>query len=191
LVDAREHKTSLSHPLRIDAVSVPGTGGQIGMTICPGKQGRSLYGPPWKRDLRLDVQAVQAWRPDLVVTLMEPEELAELRVAELGLELERAGIRWLHFPIPDLEAPGPLFAELWSARGAEVWGILRAGGRVLLHCRGGLGRTGTVAAQLLVELGEEPEAAMRTVREARPGAIETASQEAYVRRLGAGRPPAR
>jgi ADP-ribosyl-[dinitrogen reductase] hydrolase len=51
---------------------------------------------------------------------------------------------------------------------------------VLLHCMGGLGRSGMVAARLLVELGEEPRTAIQRVRAARPGAIETAAQEAYV-----------
>jgi len=51
---------------------------------------------------------------------------------------------------------------------------------VLIHCTGGLGRSGMIAARLLVELGEEPRLAMQRVRAARPGAIETAAQEAYV-----------
>jgi ADP-ribosyl-[dinitrogen reductase] hydrolase len=45
---------------------------------------------------------------------------------------------------------------------------------------GGLGRSGMIAARLLVELGEEPRAAIQRVRAVRRGAIETAAQEAYV-----------
>ena len=45
---------------------------------------------------------------------------------------------------------------------------------------GGLGRSGMIAARLLVELGEEPRAAIQRVRQVRPGAIETAAQEDYV-----------
>jgi ADP-ribosyl-[dinitrogen reductase] hydrolase len=51
---------------------------------------------------------------------------------------------------------------------------------VLLHCRGGLGRSGTIAARLLVELGENPRVAIDRVRRARHGAIETPAQEAHV-----------
>jgi len=32
-----------------------------------------------------------------------------------------------------------------------------AGEAIVIHCRGGLGRTGIVAARLLVEFGEDPE----------------------------------
>jgi ADP-ribosylglycohydrolase len=42
-------------------------------------------------------------------------------------------------------------------------------------------RTGTVAGRLLVEFGDQPESAIKKVRDARPGAIETAAQERYVR----------
>ena len=57
---------------------------------------------------------------------------------------------------------------------------LLAGHRVLVHCRGGLGRAGTVAARLLVELGVPAVEAIRRVRAARPGAIETIEQQQYV-----------
>ena len=44
----------------------------------------------------------------------------------------------------------------------------------------GLGRTGTIAARLAIELGETPETALRRVRAARKGAVETHEREAYV-----------
>jgi ADP-ribosyl-[dinitrogen reductase] hydrolase len=54
------------------------------------------------------------------------------------------------------------------------------GGRVLVHCKGGLGRAGTIAARLLVELGEKPENAIAQVRLVRIMAIETGVQEDHV-----------
>jgi ADP-ribosyl-[dinitrogen reductase] hydrolase len=51
---------------------------------------------------------------------------------------------------------------------------------VLVHCRGGLGRAGTVAGALLIKLGETPERALRKVRAARPRAGETLGQERYL-----------
>lgn len=67
--------------------------------------------------------------------------------------------------------------------GVELCALLRDGGRVLVHCRGGLGRAGTVAARLLVELGDPAAVAVECVRQARPGAIETAAQLEYVLNL--------
>lgn len=51
---------------------------------------------------------------------------------------------------------------------------------MLVHCRGGLGRAGTIAARLLVELGMQPTEAIAGVRAVRPGAIETSDQEKFV-----------
>jgi ADP-ribosyl-[dinitrogen reductase] hydrolase len=62
--------------------------------------------------------------------------------------------------------------------------MLQHGGRVVVHCRGGLGRAGTVAARMLVELGSTPQEAIRRVRASRRGAIETPAQEAYVMAIG-------
>jgi ADP-ribosyl-[dinitrogen reductase] hydrolase len=50
----------------------------------------------------------------------------------------------------------------------------------VVHCKGGLGRAGTIAAKLFIELGHSPDDAVRRVRAARPGAIETPSQRDYV-----------
>lgn len=47
---------------------------------------------------------------------------------------------------------------------AELRRAQRRRGSVLLHCRGGLGRAGTIAARLRVELGTEPEAAILVVK---------------------------
>jgi ADP-ribosyl-[dinitrogen reductase] hydrolase len=179
-------RTSVSHPLWVDSMSVPGLPGLIGMTICPGKKGDSVYGPPWDRDLRADVGVIRAWGAAVVVTLMESHEFELLGVTELGAEVERAGMRWLHLPIPDLGAPGEVFLRSWRERGPELHDALACGEQVLLHCRGGLGRTGTIAAQPLIERGMRPEDAIREVRRTRPGAIETGAQERYLRGLMPG-----
>ena len=88
---------------------------------------------------------------------------------------------WAHLPIRDVDVPAVPFLSGWPAVRADLLGRLDAGGRVVVHCRGGLGRAGLVAALLLIENGPPAEAAIRTVRAARPGTIETAAQERYVR----------
>lgn len=54
------------------------------------------------------------------------------------------------------------------------------GRKTLVHCIAGRGRSGTMAALYLVYRGFSGEAAVRHVRERRPGAIETPEQEALV-----------
>jgi protein-tyrosine phosphatase len=79
------------------------------------------------------------------------------------------GLQWVHLPIPDVCPPDHRFEAEWAVAGPELRRIIRRGGSVLVHCRGGLGRAGTVAARLLVELGMEPAEAIAAVRQARSG----------------------
>lgn len=176
--------TSQTHPLRIEPVTAPG-GGLIGMTFCPGKHQMGGLGGHWRRDLVLDLEVIRDWGAVAVVTLMEEHELHRYQVASIGAEVTARGMAWLHLPIVDVNIPDAAFETLWQEAGPRLCAWLRAGERVLLHCRGGLGRTGTIAARLLIELGLPPEEAIRAVRAARQGTIETGAQEAYVRSLAA------
>jgi ADP-ribosyl-[dinitrogen reductase] hydrolase len=180
-------KTSESSPLFIAEVGAGSIEGRIGITLCPGKRGPSLRSATtWQRDLAADLDVIRRWGAEVVVTLVEGWEMEKLGVADLGDRVRRAGLVWLHLPIVDGEPPGPGFELAWQDVGPRVHGTLADGGRVLVHCRGGLGRAGTVAARLLVESGADPLDAIAMVRRARQGAIETEAQRRYVERLGAG-----
>ena len=134
----------------------------------------------WDRDLSLDLDAIRDWGAAAVVTLVEPKELVVLRVEHLGEEVLRRRMLWFHLPIIDVSTPDEGFERQWEVAGNELRMLLRSGRDVLVHCRGGLGRAGTIAARLLIELGMEPATAIRQVRAVRPGAIETLEQEKYV-----------
>ncbi|MFL2550907.1 MAG: tyrosine-protein phosphatase [Arenicellales bacterium] len=64
---------------------------------------------------------------------------------------------------------------------AEWFSAITRGERILLHCAAGLGRTGTVAAGLLMLAGQSADSAIKQVRTARPGTVESASQEQFLR----------
>ena len=96
-------------------------------------------------------------------------------------------MRWFHLPIADVSIPDERFETQWDAASEELCSLLRGRLDVLVHCRGGLGRAGTIAARLLVELGMEPKKAIVNVRAARPGAIETTEQQGMRPRLRARR----
>lgn len=173
--------TSTSHPLRIDALAIPGAAGLIGLSFCPGKcQCHALSGH-WQRDLDRDLQAVAAWGANAVVNLMEDHEMHALGVADTRARMP-AGIEYIRLPIPDMGIPDVRWEREWRETGAALRSTLLRGGRVFVHCKGGLGRTGVVAARLLVEFGVAPAQAVSLVRQARPGTIETAQQVDYVMR---------
>lgn len=174
-------RTSRSHPLRVDSFAVGAAGGRVGMASCPGKQGRDVWGGHWSRDLEADVAALRDWGAHVVVTLVEDHELELLKVPQLGQAVQTAGMAWRHAPIPDMHAPDERFEALWPTLAAELTEILGRGGRVIVHCRAGLGRTGVVAALLAIELGDTPAQAIWRVRATRRRVIETPGQSHYVK----------
>ena len=173
-------KTSISHPLRIDEVKTPNGSGIIGMTLCPGKKIKSAMSGVWDRDLDIDLQAIQAWGAQALVNLIEEHEHDLLHVPNYVEKVKSFPMGFYHLPITDVHPPDERFIGLWKSTGPRLRHILQGGGKILIHCRGGLGRTGTVAAQLLVELGMKHKEANKAVRDARHGTIETRDQEEYV-----------
>jgi ADP-ribosyl-[dinitrogen reductase] hydrolase len=178
-------KTSLTHPLRIAAVSAWPSFGRVGITFCPGKHDQHARSGYWDRDLALDLDTIRDWGAAAVVTLLEHKELMLLKVDRLGEEVLRRNMLWFHLPIVDVSVPDEQFEQEWKVAGEELRSMLRRKLNVLVHCRGGLGRAGTITARLLVELGMEPTNAIAIVRAARPGTIETRDQERYVLNIAA------
>ena len=174
--------TSQSHPIRIDYVTPDRCQGRIGMTLCPGKQEANAISGDWQRDLALDLQRIRNWGACGVVSLMEKEEMEWYGVADLPEKTLALGMQHFHLPIVDMDIPREGFEENWVVSGAELRSLLLSGDSIVIHCLGGLGRTGTITARLLIELGMDADTAISRVRTARPGAIQTIQQEVYVRR---------
>ncbi len=176
-------RTSEDSPLRLAAVT-PGDGqGRIGITLCPGKTDPAAMSGPVDRDLPTDLDAIRDWGVTAMVSLITDEEIDYLGVSDLEKEVRDRHMEWWHAPIPDEQPPDPAFEREWAVAGEAIRDRLRLGFDVLVHCKGGLGRAGTIAARLLVELGADPGDAIRRVRGARsPDAIETTCQEEHVRR---------
>jgi ADP-ribosyl-[dinitrogen reductase] hydrolase len=152
------------------------------MTFCPGKKQTDALSGVWDRDLDADMKSIKAFGAIALVTLMPDGELHSLDVSPARIRdaASGLGIEWYQLPIPDEGIPGASFEDLWADAGKRLRELLKAGHSIVIHCKGGLGRTGTVAARLLVEFGVEPEIAVQSVRKARPGTIENKLQERYV-----------
>jgi protein-tyrosine phosphatase len=172
-------KTSATAPIYVDFLDAADTGlaGRIGLTIAPGKRD----GPLWDRDLDTDLGRLrEEYKCNLLVSLMEPHEYDWLGIADLFERASEHGIDTIRFPIEDASVPSPeempRFAELIQ----QILSAAGAGKTVVIHCRGGLGRSGTIAAACLVALGHPPAQAIERVRDVRPGAVETFTQEQWV-----------
>ena len=179
-------RTSETDPLRVDLVDNAelGVPGNLGMTIAPGMKD-DARGGRWERDLDADLRRLkEAYNTDVLVSLMEQEEYERFGIADLTQRTEAFGIEVLHFPITDVSTPRQSQTDEYATLVQTIIDRLARGETVVIHCRGGLGRTGTVAATVLVALGHPTDEAIGIVREARSHrAIETFEQEEYVRRF--------
>lgn len=116
-----------------------------------------------------------------VLSLLTPEEQRDLELRNEPVEVLQRGMQFLSFPIPDRQIPRS--EAKWSEVLETVAADLSAGKNVLVHCRQGIGRTGLVAACLLVKNGMSPGAAVDSVSAARGLPVpETSEQRDWIDR---------
>src|SRR5258708_10640129 len=87
----------------------------------------------------------------LVVSLLESEEAAQLDLVQEAGVAKSKGVDFISFPIPDRGVPASMQAAL-SLLG-KIAKVLGAGKNVAVHCRQGIGRSGSIAARVLVTSG--------------------------------------
>lgn len=102
---------------------------------------------------------------DMVVSLLEPEEAAQLVLEGEAAAAASSGVAFRAFPIPDRGVPTSKKAVANLA--AEIVGALEDGRNVAVHCRQGIGRSGLIVGGVLVAAGSEPATALATIAEAR------------------------
>lgn len=109
-----------------------------------------------------------AWREagvEMVVSLLEPEEAAQLVLEDEAAAAASSGIAFRAFPIPDRGVPTS--KESVAELAGELRDALEKGRSVAVHCRQGIGRSGLIVGGVLVAMGKKPDAALRAVADAR------------------------
>ena len=116
---------------------------------------------------------------DVVLSLLESSEEKEMGLEAEARSVQAQGLQFMSFPIPDRQIPK---SEARLARTLDVLDrALKDAKNVLVHCRQGVGRSGLVAACLLVRKGMSPGAAIEKVSAARGVAVpETEEQRIWI-----------
>jgi len=102
---------------------------------------------------------------DVVLSLLEKTEEKELNLEKEAETSGAQGVDFSSLPIPDRQAPTSE-AQV-TATLDRMTQALKSGKNVLVHCRQGIGRSGLIAACLLIRKGMSPGAALEQVTAAR------------------------
>lgn len=181
-------KTSTTNPIMVNWVDdAPKRGGKLGITFAPGKSGSGGDGR-WQRDLVTDLKTLQTLGTDVLVCLLPDHELVHLGIPTLITEAS-ARFTVLRLPIADGGVPtDPVALQ------AVVDAISReraAGKNVVVHCRGGLGRAGTVGGCVLKSLGLADDVVFEQLKRRHPDRCpENDDQRQFIRAFQPTTPPA-
>lgn len=149
--------------------ALPVGGGTLALSSLPGRGG----------DYVGDLEVYREWKPGIVLSMTTEAEFIEVGAPHFGSDIQGLASRWCHLPVRDFGTPDAEMEAKWPEVSQAVRSALKGGGRVIVHCKGGCGRSGMVALRLMVECGEDRFTALNRLRALRDCAVETKEQLAW------------
>ncbi len=126
----------------------------------------AIFAHPRGGDWLLDeIRALKDNGLDVIVSLLTKEEDKELSLLEEKAMCETVGSEFMQFPIADVSVPASRTATLELVNTLDE--LLSKGRNVGIHCLAGVGRSGMIAACLLMMRGLSPEEALEEVSNTR------------------------
>ena len=162
-----------------DYVEPEGVSGKIILTCFPGRKDKEIS---FNDQLFLDeLKFFHQLNCSAIVSLVEDSEFEKMYDKKLFVhQIYNNNLNWFHLPIMDLKAPDHKFIDKWQTTKTLLKNDLIDGKNIVIHCMGGKGRSGTIAAILLIEFGNNNKDVIEIVRKKRKGAIETKEQEDFI-----------
>lgn len=162
---------TMNHPFTILPLD---NGAGLIFTPCPGTK---------EADLKTSLTQLAAAGANAVLTLMSREEMQRNQVTDLPLLCAELNLQWFHLPIEDDHAPEREFNSAWQTSKVQIHALLEAGKSIAIHCKGGSGRTGLVAALILLERGLALDEVIEQVRAIRPNALQVPAHQVYINQI--------
>jgi protein-tyrosine phosphatase len=149
-------------------------GGRLIFTPCPGTKGVGL---------EESLSQLKQAGASALISLTPQTEMAHLQVEALPQACNKHGLDWFHLPIEDDAAPAAEFALGWARDREKILAILDQEGAVAIHCKGGSGRTGLMAAIIMLERGIDLEQVTSMVQHLRPKALQLQAHVEHLNEL--------
>jgi len=130
---------------------------------------------------------------DILVSLLQTEEAAELGLSREGAECSAAGMEFVSVPVADRGVP--LDHREFTAAAEKLSTSVTTGKRVAVHCRQSVGRAGLLVTAIVLLVGKQPlrESILAVSRARGCNVPETQEQllwlERFARNIGESRPP--
>jgi cyclin-dependent kinase inhibitor 3 len=134
---------------------------------------------PGRFNLYLDLLTMKENKIDIIICLLTWTEMKSLNIINYPNLAQEAGFTFYHLPIVDGCAPRKEEADLLIP---SIMNNLCLGKNVLIHCKLGLGRAGTIASCCINNLGVSTEDAIEYVKLKRPGSIKTSKQLQFLKK---------
>ncbi|WP_432464569.1 MULTISPECIES: phosphatase domain-containing putative toxin [unclassified Agarivorans] len=147
---------------------------QLLLTPCPGTQGV---------DLSTSLQQLCYKNSPALLTMMTKQELADMQVSDLPKHAVTYDMQWFHLPIEDDTVPDQAWEEHFQSVLPRFLQLINNGMSLSLHCKGGSGRTGLVAARIMLALGFELEDCIAKIKAVRPNAFSVPAQLEYIQQF--------
>ena len=146
----------------------------LGVSQFPGKNLQNIFD---LSSFSKDLQIIKKQKVKIVVSLLPDNEKNKLGLDDLIWSKEE--VEYIQFPVKDFSLPPKKkFNELKKLI-SFIKENLMLSKHVLIHCNGGKGRSGMIAALVLKAMKEKDP--IKKVREKVIGAIETEEQEIFVK----------